>query len=141
MNWGKGIAIFIISFMIFIGTFVYRAFQVKVPLVAENYYQQEISFQEKINGRTALNQLGELEFRQEGNSAVFKLPMNGAADVQITWICLKDTEADFQSTFTTNSEGFYSIDISKESIGHYDVQININQGDKYYYSSKRFIIQ
>lgn len=141
MNWGKGLAIFITCFILFIGALVYSSFQVKVPLVAEDYYEQEINYQTKIDGRSALNQLGEVEIFQNGETANFKLPLTSEAQVDITWICFNDTEQDFESSSTSRIDGSFQVDISQKLAGHYDLKININQGDKYYYANKRFIIQ
>lgn len=141
MNWGKGLTIFITCFILFIGALVYSSFQVKVPLVADDYYEQEINYQQKIDARTALNKLGEVEIFQNGPSADFKLPIEGESNVEITWICFNDTEQDFTSSTTSLSDGTFKVDISKQLAGHYDLKINITQGDNYYYTNKRFIIQ
>ena len=39
MNWGKGITIFMIAFMAFIGSMVYYAFTKNADLVQEDYYE------------------------------------------------------------------------------------------------------
>ncbi len=48
-NWGTGIVIASLLFMSFIVTLVIKTYQHKVDLVSEDYYNQELNFQEKIN--------------------------------------------------------------------------------------------
>ncbi len=49
MNWGLRIVLSLAAFIIFILIMVYQALQEDVNLVAENYYEQEIKFQDHLN--------------------------------------------------------------------------------------------
>lgn len=49
MNWGYKIIFSFIAFTIFLGVLVYKSFQSKVNLVSQDYYKQEIVFQDQIN--------------------------------------------------------------------------------------------
>lgn len=49
MNWGHKIIFSFIAFTIFLGVLVYKSFQSKVNLVSQDYYKQEIVFQDQIN--------------------------------------------------------------------------------------------
>jgi len=53
MNWGKGITIALVLFMSFIGSMVYVAFTKNADLVADDYYERELIYdqlkQEKAN--------------------------------------------------------------------------------------------
>jgi hypothetical protein len=44
MNWGKGITIFMVAFMAFIGSMVYYAFTKNADLVEEDYYENELNY-------------------------------------------------------------------------------------------------
>jgi len=60
-NWGTGIFIAIVSFMIFILTFVYKSFsdEYKHQLVSEDYYKDELHYQkeiDKLNNAVALTE-------------------------------------------------------------------------------------
>jgi len=57
MNWGKKIALVYTGFVMMILTMVFMALQHKVELVTENYYEQELKFQEKIDKINRSNQL------------------------------------------------------------------------------------
>lgn len=49
MNWGYRIFFAFVAFTMFLGVLVYRSFQSKVNLVSQDYYKQEIVFQDKID--------------------------------------------------------------------------------------------
>lgn len=49
MNWGNSIVLAFVLFAAFIGYMVVRAFQEDFDLVAEDYYAQEINYQQKLN--------------------------------------------------------------------------------------------
>lgn len=51
MNWGKGITLFLIGFVSFMGFLVYKTFQVDFDLVADDYYAQEIAYQDRIDAQ------------------------------------------------------------------------------------------
>ena len=61
MNWGTGIVIAMISFIVFILTFVYRSVAVddyQHELVSEDYYKDELLYQQEID---KMNKASELE--------------------------------------------------------------------------------
>ena len=48
-NWGFGIALVIVIFAVGVGVLVYIAASQKVDLVADNYYEQELKHQDRID--------------------------------------------------------------------------------------------
>lgn len=51
MNWGKGITLFLASFIAFMGFLVYKTLQIDFDLVADDYYAQEIAYQDRIDAQ------------------------------------------------------------------------------------------
>lgn len=49
MNWGFKIFAAFLAFAVFLGVLIYRTYQSKVHLVAPDYYQQELAFQDQID--------------------------------------------------------------------------------------------
>ena len=49
LNWGTAVFIAFGLFMIFITALVVKTYQYKIELVSEDYYRQELQYQEKIN--------------------------------------------------------------------------------------------
>lgn len=71
MNWGHGITIFIVAFMAFILSMVYRATQRDVDLVAENYYEQEIAYESTISALKNGNE-SSVNIKQENNMLIIE---------------------------------------------------------------------
>lgn len=59
MNWGKGILIAMIAFMSFIVILVVGFFTHRVDLESEDYYAQEVAYEQEINHLNNANALGE----------------------------------------------------------------------------------
>ena len=75
LHWGKGITIFIISFMGFIGFMVYKATTTHSDLVATDYYQQEIDFQTQIDAAKNTAALAEKPiFSLQEDAIILTLP-------------------------------------------------------------------
>ena len=49
MNWGTKIILAFLAFAVFLGILIYRVYQSDMDLVAPDYYQQELVFQEQID--------------------------------------------------------------------------------------------
>lgn len=58
-NWGTGIAIFLTAFILFILSLVYMTTTIETDLVADDYYKQELAFQERIDAKKRGMPLGE----------------------------------------------------------------------------------
>ena len=58
MNWGVGIAIVYILFVVGMLTLVFKSRSQKIDLVTENYYQQELAYQEEIDAKQRVEDSG-----------------------------------------------------------------------------------
>lgn len=61
-NWGWGITLFMICFISFMGYLTYKAFSIDFDLVAEDYYAQELEYEQRL---TQLRNAAALESRPE----------------------------------------------------------------------------
>ena len=57
MNWGKGIAAALIAFASMMAWFLVKASQNPEPLVTEDYYAEELRFQQRIDGMVRAQKL------------------------------------------------------------------------------------
>ncbi|HPF90324.1 MAG: FixH family protein [Flavobacteriales bacterium] len=57
MNWGKGIALALTAFAVMMGWFLVKASQNPEPLVTEDYYAEELRFQQRIDGMVRAQKL------------------------------------------------------------------------------------
>ena len=75
INWGVAITICIISFMSFILYLVVQVSNTNTSLQAEDYYQQEVSYQTEIDAQQNFKHLNQvLEINQSQDSIQFVLP-------------------------------------------------------------------
>lgn len=78
MNWGTGVVIAMISFIVFILTFVYRSVVVdeyQHELVSEDYYKDELLYQEEIDKMTKARELGvDLSIARTADGLVLTFP-------------------------------------------------------------------
>jgi hypothetical protein len=76
MNWGKGIAIVLVSYMIIMGSMAYFTFTKNADLVSEEYYENELKYDqtkgEKAN-YIALN--SEIRVDKAEDGVVFQFPV------------------------------------------------------------------
>lgn len=75
MNWGTGLSIAIAAFMLMIIFFVFGASKLQTELVADNYYEKEIKFQETIDKQKNANALnGRFKVTSSGRTLTVTLP-------------------------------------------------------------------
>ena len=78
MNWGTGVVIAMISFIAFILTFVYRSVVVdkyQHELVSEDYYKDELLYQEEIDKMTKARELEvDLSIKRTPDGLVLTFP-------------------------------------------------------------------
>lgn len=135
LNWGARIVILYVGFVVLILFLVFRSFQVSVDLVTEDYYQQELDFQNIINKKANANKLPEgLTYKLNGKKVSFSFPSNqqdieGHINIyrpsnknfdRIVEIEL-DEENKIDLDLVDSPNGLYKmkIDWTNESIGYY----------------------
>lgn len=105
MNWGRGLALTLVAFAFLMGFMVYKAFQQRFDLVSDNYYEQEIAFQEIIDKKENYNQLeakGSLRIKNE--QLVLELPndLEGLKKgLRVHMYFLTDARKDFELEVST----------------------------------------
>lgn len=141
INWGTKIAIFYISFVLFILAMVYMAFGEKYDLVTEDYYQQELEFQDKIDKSANAFALDEkLKIVIKSGSVILKFPSSlKETSGTINFFRPSDSKADFTEDINLN-DGNQSISIEKFTKGKYIVKTEWkNEGTEFFQEDVIFI--
>ena len=130
INWGTGIAIALGAFMIFILSFVYKTFTDRSydhQLVSEDYYKDEVNYQQEIDALTKAKKLNEpiqLENTDKGILVTFPSDVTTKKVVgTISFQRASDIKLDFDLAINlTNNK----LLISDEKLvkGLYNVKIN-----------------
>jgi len=136
-NWGWGISIFYIAFVIFlIGNVIFSGLQ-RNDLVEENYYEQELKYQERINKMKRYKELPEkINIIQSGNSIVIKFPQNIDKKLikgKVHFYRPSNSSYDRIEEIKLNDSNFQVLDISTYPNGFWRIKIDWSAGDSTYY--------
>ena len=140
-NWGTKIALFYITFVIFTLIMVVMAFQEDYELVTEDYYEQEIKYQGKIDSKERTKALeSELMVTIDANELNILFPQR-EVNLSASILCFRpsDESKDFKVEFKefTNK---VSLPLNKFSKGKYLFKIDWIANSKSYYSEQIVII-
>jgi len=136
-SWGVGISITIIVFLIGSLATVYFTTTVDYDLVAEDYYEKELVYQEQIDKMKRANELPEqLVIKLEGDNIKFKFPSifnNSKIEGEIYFYKPSSEDLDVRATISLDEENslyFSQADLSK---GLWKIKVEWGvQGVEYY---------
>ena len=137
MNWGKGIAIALGAFMIFILVLAIKLMTTNVDLVTPDYYEREINYSQEMDAVQNSEDLEEkiaLSFIEE--HLVVKIPENlGAENIELKLIRNNDEKLD--RDYNIENTNPFLIDKKELVKGHYDTEIYYTvNGEKYMQKEK-----
>ena len=143
-NWGTGIALLYISFVVGMLTLVTMSTRQKIDLVADNYYEQELGFQQKIDKRERANALPEKlhwEVTPAGilikyPSALLTQPLQG----HIKLYCPSDNRKDTQFEVQPAANGEQLIPAARLQPGRYQLQIDWQAGETTYWNEGTLVL-
>lgn len=140
MNWGNKIVVAFICFAAFIGYMVVRAFQEDFDLVAEDYYAQEINYQQKLNklSNAAKDELV-IEIKQASNYIDLTFPERAEGKIHFYHPSKKILDRIFDIELSDNR--VQRIAKSELVQGNYQINIAWNTASKEYYQQSSIYIQ
>jgi len=138
MSWGIRITILYTAFVILIGTMVALTMREKVDLVSDDYYQQELKFQQKLDRENCSSSLGEQPVAKpvgKGLSIVFPAQMKGKIiSGDINFFRASDASKDFKVSISADSSATQLVPAEKFVKGLYQAQLSWSAGGKNYYN-------
>ncbi len=141
MNWGNKIVLAFILFATFIGYMVVKAFQEDFDLVAEDYYAQEINYQQKLNKlANAAESQKTVLVKQKGNVIVLTFP-DGETQGNIHFYHPSRKIFDREFDIKLSESNVQEIDRSELIAGSYRVNITWKTGEKDYFQQSSIYIQ
>ncbi len=140
MNWGNRIVLAFILFAAFIGYMVVKAFQEDFDLVAEDYYAQEINYQQKLNKLSNTANDGKAVLvKQRGGEIQLTFPDEEATgSIHFYHPSRKIFDRTFEISLTDQMQ---KIDRSELIAGSYRVNISWKTGEEDYYQQSSIYIQ
>lgn len=146
MNWGKAIILVFVLFAGFIGTMVYQMTRQRVDLVSDNYYQNEIDFQQQIdrvtNARRGLvqpNSSVTMTYQSDQQQIVFVLP-SALRKGEIKFYRPGDREKDFRVNIPAEHPIRQVIPTQSMAKGNWRVQFTWSDGQREYYKEEQFFL-
>ncbi len=137
-NWGWGIGIFYVWFVVAMLSLVYMASQESIEFVTTDYYSKELDYQghiDRVNRTSALAQ--PLQWQVNSKQIKFKFPVGkGNTDIKadILFYRPSDSKKDFSLTVIADSLGEAVIVSDKLQPGVYRMQIDWEAGSESYYN-------
>lgn len=140
MNWGKGIAIGLTSFIVFIVVLVVILMKQSVDLESKDYYAKEIDYENEI---TAMNNAGQLtdqiQLIKKDDHIIVQVPQNSSYDkVSVQFRRPNDDQLDKSFEFEDTKTYLIEKDILKN--GLYNVQISYSGNGKNYLQKETIYI-
>lgn len=143
-NWGIGIAMLYTGFVIGILTLVVMSSRQKVDLVAENYYEEELGFQKKIDKieRTkALTQPLLWGVNQEGVQLQFPEDMSGKKiSGKVKLYCPSDNRKDREFSINPAQDLSQLIPAKELVAGRYKLQVEWQADSATYWNEGAIVI-
>ncbi len=134
MNWGKSIALFYTLFVIAILSVVAFAFTQDVNIISEDYYQQEIAYEDQI---TRIKNIERLEAKPSvvlmGSYVEIIFPTELKPKGNILFFRPSDGSKDRYLPISLGSNGTQQIDFSTQQQGKWIAKLLWSEGDKEYY--------
>ncbi len=121
MSWGKGVALALFAFIAFIATLVTIIIRQKVDLVTDDYYKNEIAFQEDIDARKRGSALERFQTKFEGEFFVMDFPAKDISD-SIHVVLFRPNDQKMDQYYSVKKEG--TLVIPKEALvkGNYQIE-------------------
>ncbi|MEO9872011.1 FixH family protein [Ekhidna sp.] len=140
MNWGHKIVIAFILFATFIGYMVVRAFQEDFDLVAEDYYAQEINYQQKLNKLSNAVEAEKIVLvKQKGGEILLTFPdQEATGNIHFYHPSRKIFDRTFEISLTDQVQ---KIDRSELVAGNYRVNITWQTDEQDFYQQSSIYIQ
>lgn len=146
MNWGTKIIIAFICFIGVISTMVYISVNQKIGLVAENYYEQELAYEDqiqRIKNNNALSQQIEFKLNRQTYKASFIYPeeiKNIFNKGTIQFFRASNAKLDQEFKMVIGANGQQVIDINGFRTGLWTIKIRWESEEKEYYKELSLVL-
>lgn len=124
----------LVSFMLFIGQFIYRSMLLKDNLVSKDYYEQATKFQSRIDqNNNSARLIDSLNVNQTEHQVILSFPneLNNISG-KVNFIRPSDPTLDFDLAIKA-SQNKMALDKSTINKGLWQVEVLCNQSGKDYY--------
>ena len=145
INWGFGLTVIIILFVLSVAaTIIFASFQ-KVELVDRNYYANSLMYQKQIDKMNNYNQLKDnIHIVQNIDKLLIIFPkeiISPDISGNIVFFKPNDSRMDFETKIKTDTGNCYSIDLNKLVKGKWLIKIDWKANNKEFYCENEITIR
>jgi hypothetical protein len=139
-NWGTGIALVYIGFVVFMLGMVYLCTQQDFDLVSSDYYEQELKFQKVIDGQENENLLGKATtVTVDDRQVTVVIPME-AIDGEGSVTFYRPDNAKYDISFPLNGKNSITVPVEKLHSGLYKVKSSWQHSGQPYYNEQSLFV-
>ncbi|MBK8660696.1 MAG: FixH family protein [Ignavibacteriales bacterium] len=139
-NWGHGIAIFLVIFILLNVAVVLYTFSQDVELVTDNYYEKELKYEDQlIRERRGMDLPDSLQFDLDGLNLVINYPpslLKKSIAGNIHLYRPDQKKFDYNIKIEYNSDGQQVINMTGKAPGKWKISITLNDGSLDYLFKK-----
>ncbi|SDJ75814.1 hypothetical protein SAMN05421823_10131 [Catalinimonas alkaloidigena] len=143
MNWGYKILFGYLGFVALIVTLVTLCVRQEVFLVADDYYRQEVAYQQqidKIENARRLPQRLAMNYDPDGQQVVFSFPQREGCQGEIYFFRPSDATQDFRIPVQTEATGRQVVRVQAKQPGLWRIKITWQVGDQQFYDEQTVVI-
>lgn len=144
MNWGWKIAVVYSAFVVGMMSLVITAFRQTNDLVSEDYYAQELAFQDRIDARANSQWLQEpMQFEWLSGQKQLQLHFPGSAAMSTATLHLyrpSDASQDREFALQGSSDTLVSVDLSQLGSGFWRVQLDWQAGGRAFFNESTLVV-
>ena len=133
MNWGKGITLFIVAFIVFIASMVVFAFTKDADLVREDYYENELAYDQNKENKVNYQDLNKaIVVSKTESGIVFQFPeiVNSESKGKIMFYRPDQKKYDREFELEIDTLHQQILDYKNFKEGYYDLQVEWTNGAK-----------
>ncbi|NWF88508.1 MAG: FixH family protein [Ignavibacteriaceae bacterium] len=128
LNWGTGIVITIIVFLIISFAMIFHFMNQRVDLVTDNYYEKTLVYQKQIDEAERSKQFDkDIQLEYASNQLKISFPdslVKNLVNGQLLFYRPSDSNKDFKTSFQLNDAGETILDVSTLERGYWKLQLN-----------------
>ena len=141
MNWGKGIIIFMASFMAFILWMVFTLMSKNTDLESEDYYKKEIDYEQEIQAQLNANSAKEkVKVSENKEFVILQFPSKEKLDT-VSVEFFKPNDQKLDKIFAEVGTKTMMVDKKKLQKGLYLININYQIGDKKFLQKEEIMLK
>lgn len=141
MDWGKGILLTIIGFVVLIMTMVMISVRMDgIELVTENYYEEEIRYQDRIDESNSASALDREVISYDTQSKIIELDLPNGTKGSLQLFRPSDSSLDQKIIVEVTHSGITQIPLKELKAGFWKVQLNWSENGIDHYQEKKITI-